>query len=152
MFRGRLLVKSVLKRAVVTSSISGAFVLPAVTISQNVNNLPRVSIDFKTRSFVSSKVVNEVVVNDPPSGPSPNLVGRSSIFVGNLDFSVTEDQIMEMCYGMLGPKKALMARIAIDRDTGKISWHNAIIAITTNISTTRLMITVCDFSFFYPTL
>lgn len=57
---------------------------------------------------------------DTKAAASSNSGGKCSLFIGNLDFTITEDQIMEMCDGILGPKMAQKARIAVDRETGKV--------------------------------
>ena len=44
---------------------------------------------------------------------------KHSVFIGNLDFGVSEDQILEMCDGVLGAGQALKVRISIDRDSGE---------------------------------
>lgn len=44
---------------------------------------------------------------------------ENSIFVGNIDFAVTQDQIMEMCNDLLGPGKAQRVRLVTDRETGR---------------------------------
>jgi RNA recognition motif-containing protein len=42
----------------------------------------------------------------------------NSVFIGNLDFSVGEDQILEMCNDILGDGVASRVRLATDRETG----------------------------------
>lgn len=86
MFRGRLLVKSVLKVAS-TGSISRAFVIPTSAIIQNVINLPRVSVDFKPRSFMTSKV---------------SCVGKRNVYVGNMPFEMDKAKVL----ALLGDKVA----------------------------------------------
>ena len=56
---------------------------------------------------------------DTKASAKSNNGGKCSLFIGNLDFTITEDQIMEMCDGILGPRMAQKARIAVDRETGK---------------------------------
>lgn len=42
-----------------------------------------------------------------------------SIFIGNIDFSANEDQLMDMCNDILGPGNVVRVRLATDRDTGR---------------------------------
>ena len=63
-------------------------------------------------AFVPKKVFKMKPVTDQ------SIFTRSSIFIGNLDFSVTEQGILERLEEVLGPDIALIARIAVDRDTG----------------------------------
>jgi hypothetical protein len=64
--------------------------------------------------FVPKKVFKMTPVADK------SIYSRSSIFIGNLDFTVTEQGIMERLEEVLGPDIALRARIAVDRDTGML--------------------------------
>ena len=43
---------------------------------------------------------------------------ENSIFVGNLDFSVSDQMIQEMCENVLGAGEVKKVRIAMDRETG----------------------------------
>lgn len=52
----------------------------------------------------------------PPREKTPQ---ENSIFIGNLDFTVTEEQLQDMCDDLLGPGLVEKVRIAIDRATGK---------------------------------
>ena len=63
-------------------------------------------------AFVPQKVFKMTPITDS------SVFSRSSIFVGNLDFSVTEQSILERLEEVLGPNIALRARIAVDRETG----------------------------------
>lgn len=63
-------------------------------------------------AFVPKKVFKMTPITDS------SVFSRSSIFVGNLDFSVTEQSILERLEEVLGPNIALRARIAVDRETG----------------------------------
>ena len=42
---------------------------------------------------------------------------ENSVFIGNLDFSVTQDEVQAMCADILGNDSAGKVRIAVDRDT-----------------------------------
>ena len=42
----------------------------------------------------------------------------NSCYVGNLDFSVTSEDILSFCEEILGPGLAKDVRLAIDRETG----------------------------------
>ena len=86
MFRGRVVVKSVVKVAS-TSSISRAFFVPTSAIIQNVINLPRVSIDFKSRSFMTSKVT---------------CFAKRNVYVGNMPFEMDRAKVLSL----LGDKVA----------------------------------------------
>lgn len=44
---------------------------------------------------------------------------ENSVFLGNLDFGATEEQIMEMCNDLVGPGCATRVRLATNRDTGR---------------------------------
>ncbi|KAJ1428050.1 hypothetical protein B484DRAFT_396974, partial [Ochromonadaceae sp. CCMP2298] len=44
---------------------------------------------------------------------------ENSVFIGNLDFSVGEEQILEMCNDILGDGIASRVRLATDRETGR---------------------------------
>lgn len=66
-------------------------------------------------------------MNDDASedAPKPRMTpatepdgSRASLFIGNLDFSITEQALLDMCDGVLGPNIATRARVAIDRDSG----------------------------------
>ena len=63
----------------------------------------------------------KIDISEPRADRGPRVVRapqEHSVYVGNLDFTVTEEQIMEMCNDLLGPGVASKARILIDRDTG----------------------------------
>ena len=49
--------------------------------------------------------------------PRPNT-RENSVFIGNLDFSVTEDEIRDMCNDILGESVVSRIRLATDRETG----------------------------------
>jgi hypothetical protein len=44
---------------------------------------------------------------------------ENSVFIGNLDFSVREDQIMDMCNDLVGPNTVNKVRLPVDRETGE---------------------------------
>lgn len=74
---------------------------------------------------------------------------RSSVFIGNLDFSITEQSILDMCEGILGPQIATRVRVAIDRDTGtcfplEIEIYSLECRIRQNIMATLTRIDYCD--------
>ena len=55
----------------------------------------------------------------PRMQPARNTDGsRASLFIGNLDFSITEQALLDMCEGVLGPNIATRARVAVDRESG----------------------------------
>ena len=43
---------------------------------------------------------------------------ENSVFIGNLDFAVQEEQLIEMCSDLVGPDTVMRVRLAADRDTG----------------------------------
>lgn len=49
---------------------------------------------------------------------APLAPADQSIFIGNLDFSVTDSEILSMCNDILGEGVVSKVRLAIDRDTG----------------------------------
>lgn len=55
------------------------------------------------------------------AGQTPSKVGRStpSIFIGNIDFEVTADDILEMTNELLGTGFVKKIRLSVDRETGK---------------------------------
>ena len=70
MFTGRVIVKSVLRRAVVACSVSKTVVVPSVAIFKNVNT----SRTSTFRSFMTSAVASK----------------GTSVYVGNLPFDLDE--------------------------------------------------------------
>mmetsp|Transcript_19008 Transcript_19008/g.31815 ORF Transcript_19008/g.31815 Transcript_19008/m.31815 type:complete len:361 (+) Transcript_19008:47-1129(+) len=52
-----------------------------------------------------------------PRGDRPPQ--ENSIFIGNLDFSIAEEQVLEMCNDILGEGVTTRVRLATDRDTGR---------------------------------
>ncbi len=44
---------------------------------------------------------------------------EQTIYIGNLDFSATESQILDMCADLLGDGMVQKVRISVDRDTGR---------------------------------
>ena len=78
-------------------------------------NASGIMIEGKGLKFDLSEPMAEVPAPTLP----PRVLSRSSIFVGNLDFSITSEQILEMCEGLMGPGAALSCRIAVDRDLGE---------------------------------
>mmetsp|Transcript_12326 Transcript_12326/g.16938 ORF Transcript_12326/g.16938 Transcript_12326/m.16938 type:complete len:349 (+) Transcript_12326:44-1090(+) len=44
---------------------------------------------------------------------------ENSVFIGNLDFSVREDQILDMCNDLVGPNTVNKVRLPVDRETGR---------------------------------
>lgn len=82
MFAGRVIVKNVLKRAVVTCTVTRTFVVPAVALFQNVN-VARVSANSaSTRSFMTSPVVS--------------AEKGTSVYVGNIPFDLDEKKLTEL--------------------------------------------------------
>jgi nucleolin len=59
---------------------------------------------------------------------APRTPSENSVFLGNLDFSVTEDTIKEMCNDVLGEGCVVRVRIATDRDTGESSATSDVFA------------------------
>jgi len=60
--------------------------------------------------------------NTPEGGAArrgPVTPSENSVFIGNLDFSVGEEEVMAMCNDILGGGLATRVRIASDRLTGK---------------------------------
>ena len=55
---------------------------------------------------------------------------KSSIFIGNLDFAVTDQSIMDMCEALLGPRIAIRVRVATDRDTGMHSLPDSVMRLS----------------------
>jgi hypothetical protein len=43
---------------------------------------------------------------------------ENSVFIGNLDFAVQDEQLIEMCSDLVGPDSVARVRLATDRDTG----------------------------------
>ena len=43
---------------------------------------------------------------------------ENSVFIGNLDFAVQDEQLIEMCNDLVGPDAVARVRLATDRDTG----------------------------------
>lgn len=43
---------------------------------------------------------------------------ENSVFIGNLDFAVQEEQLIEMCNDLVGADTVTKVRLAVDRDTG----------------------------------
>ena len=48
----------------------------------------------------------------------PQTPPDQSIFIGNLDFSVTDTEILAMCNDILGEGVVTKVRLAVDRETG----------------------------------
>jgi nucleolin len=72
----------------------------------------------------------KVDVNSPP-GDRSKLPGKTvntehSMYIGNLDFSVTDSQILEMCNDLLGDGIAKKVRLLTDRDTGCLVSYNCL--------------------------
>ena len=55
---------------------------------------------------------------------------KSSVFIGNLDFAITDQSILDMCEALLGPRIATRVRVATDRDTGTRSLSDNIVHLT----------------------
>ena len=83
MFAGRIIVKSVLRRAAVNSSISRSLLVPSAAIFQNAI-VSRESTSCYSRNFMTSRIVSA-----PPSKPK-------SLFVGNLPFELDETDVIEI--------------------------------------------------------
>jgi nucleolin len=54
-------------------------------------------------------------VSSPRQSQAPS---ENSVFIGNLDFRSTEEQILEMCNDLVGKGSAIRVRLATDRETG----------------------------------
>jgi cold-inducible RNA-binding protein len=52
-----------------------------------------------------------------------------SIYIGNLDYTVTQGQIEDMCNDLLGQGVIKRVRMSVDRDTGESSLHSASICL-----------------------
>lgn len=125
---GSFIVSSALRRAVASCSVVRSVCVPAVANFKNANQV-KISATILSRNFMSSGIslneeekdyvafVPQKVFKMTPITDS-SVFSRSSIFVGNLDFSVTEQSILERLEEVLGPNIALRARIAVDRETG----------------------------------
>lgn len=57
---------------------------------------------------------------DAPRAPRATIPADQSVFIGNLDFSVTDSEILAMCNDILGEDVVTKVRLAIDRDTGEL--------------------------------
>ena len=49
---------------------------------------------------------------------------ENSVFIGNLDFAVQDEQLIEMCSDLVGPDSVARVRLATDRDTGTATTPN----------------------------
>ena len=123
MFAGRSLVSSVLRRAVVSTSSSRSFIVPALSLIKNAYQ-PKIVTSIASRSFMTSGILS-VSDDAADSAPKPRMQparntdgSRASLFIGNLDFSITEQALLDMCEGVLGPNIATRARVAVDRESG----------------------------------
>lgn len=123
MFAGRSIVSSVLRRAVVSTSSSRTFVVPVLSVLKNVCQ-PRILTSIVTRGYMTSGILS-MSVDPSDNTPKPRMQPaanpdaiKSSLFIGNLDFAITEQSLLDMCEGILGPDIATRARVAVDRDTG----------------------------------
>lgn len=123
MFAGRSIVSSVLRRAVVSTSSSRSFIVPVLSVIKNVNQ-PKIAASIFSRGYMTSGILS---MNDDASegAPRPKMTpatepdgSRASLFIGNLDFSITEQALLDMCDGVLGPNIATRARVAVDRESG----------------------------------
>jgi len=56
----------------------------------------------------------------PRTPRGPLIPADRSVFIGNLDFSVTDSEILAMCNDILGEGMAVNVRLAIDRETGTL--------------------------------
>lgn len=61
----------------------------------------------------------DIALERPPRTTFERAPLENSCFIGNLDFSVSEEEIMQLCNERLGEGKALKVRLAFDRVTGK---------------------------------
>lgn len=52
---------------------------------------------------------------------APLIPADQSVFIGNLDFSVTDVEILSMCNDILGEGNVAKVRLATDRDTGEFA-------------------------------
>lgn len=77
-------------------------------------SLPRGERPARTNSGAQESGASGGAVRRSPVTPSEN-----SVFIGNLDFSVGEEEVMAMCNDILGGGLATRVRIASDRATGK---------------------------------
>jgi RNA recognition motif-containing protein len=123
MFAGRSIVSSVLRRAVVSTSSSRSFIVPALSLIKNAYQ-PKIVTSIASRSFMTSGILS-VSDDAADSAPKPRMQparntdgSRASLFIGNLDFSITEQALLDMCEGVLGPNIATRARVAVDRESG----------------------------------
>lgn len=73
-----------------------------------------IAVDGKNLKFDISEPFS--VSSSVPQRASAN----ASVFVGNLDFTITSEMILEVCEGLMGPDAALKCRVATDRDTGEL--------------------------------
>ena len=56
----------------------------------------------------------------PRTPRGPLIPADRSVFIGNLDFSVTDTEILAMCNDILGEGMAVNVRLATDRETGTL--------------------------------
>ena len=59
-----------------------------------------------------------VSVAEPRPERPVKVPQENSVFIGNLDFSVSESEIMDMCNDILGAGSASRVRLVTDRETG----------------------------------
>jgi len=67
---------------------------------------------------VDGRALRVTVAEPRPERPA-KTPQENSVFIGNLDFSVSEAEIMDMCNDILGPGSASRVRLVTDRETGR---------------------------------
>jgi RNA recognition motif-containing protein len=76
-------------------------------------------VDMEGRVLKVDLAVPREVRPKPERPPQEN-----SCFVGNLDFSVSDEQVLDLCNSVLGEGKVVKVRLAVDRETGAQTVHD----------------------------
>jgi RNA recognition motif-containing protein len=66
---------------------------------------------------VDGRALRVSVAEPRPERPA-KTPQENSVFIGNLDFSVSEGEILDMCNDILGPGSVTRVRLVTDRETG----------------------------------
>lgn len=68
---------------------------------------------------VDGRALRVSVAEPRPERPA-KTPQENSVFIGNLDFSVSEAEILDMCNDILGPGSVTRVRLVTDRETGML--------------------------------
>lgn len=87
-------------------------------IDYNDEEVAKAAVEALTGTELGGREI-KVDISEPRPDRPKRTPQENSLFIGNLDFSVSEVQIMEMCNDLLGVDVVTKVRLVTDRETGK---------------------------------